>query len=69
MTIHVDNDSPPGSWAEEMARMPWKYSQQVKIDEALAAIRRAGFMFEANLFAQEINVLKAEIERLRGENR
>lgn len=69
MTIHVDNDSPPGSWAEEMARMPWKYSQQVKIDEALAAIRKAGFMFEANLFAQEINILKAEIEHARNASR
>jgi len=48
-----------------MDMMPWKYSQQVKIEEALASIRRAGFQIEANLFAQEINVLKTEIEALR----
>lgn len=61
----IDNDSPPGSWAQEMARMPWRYSQQVKIDECLAAIRKAGMPLEANLLAQEINTLKAEIEHLR----
>jgi hypothetical protein len=61
----VDNESPPGSWKDEMERMPWRYSQQVKIEEALAIIRRAGFMFEANVLAQEINVLKAELEALR----
>lgn len=61
----IDDQSPPGSWQREMDMMPWKYSQQVKIEEALASIRRAGFQIEANLLAQEINVLKAEIEALR----
>jgi hypothetical protein len=65
----IDNDSPPGSWRDEMQRMPWKYSQQTKIEEALATLRRSGFALEANLFAQEINVLKAEVEHLRGENK
>lgn len=65
----VDNESPPGSWRDEMARMPWKYSQQVKVEEALASIRRAGFVLEANLLAQEISVLKAELEALRGNGR
>ena len=64
----VDNDSPPGSWRDEMERMPWKYSQQVKIEEALATLRKSGFTLEANLFAQEINVLKAELESLRNKN-
>ena len=67
--MSVDNDSPPGSWRDEMQRMPWKYSQQTKIEEALATLRRSGFALEANLFAQEINVLKAEVEHLRGENK
>jgi hypothetical protein len=49
--------------------MPWKYSQQTKIEEALATLRRSGFALEANLFAQEINVLRAEIEHLRGEKK
>jgi len=65
----IDDKSPPGSWATEMERMPWKYSQQVKVEEALASIRRAGFVLEANLLAQEINVLKAELEALRGNGR
>lgn len=61
----IDDVSPPGSWRDEMARMPWRYSQQVKVEQALAEIRRAGFVNEAILLAQEITVLKAEIEALR----
>jgi len=61
----IDNKSPPGSWKTEMERMPWRYSQQTKIDEALASIRKSGMALEANLLAQEINVLKAELEHLR----
>jgi len=67
MTI-IDDESPPGSWQREIELQPWKYSQQAKIDEALAAIRRAGYQLEANLLAQEISVLKAEIEYLRKRN-
>lgn len=62
----IDKDSPPGAWAEEMARMPWRYSQQVKVDEALAAMRRVGLQLEANVLAQELNVLRAELAHLRG---
>lgn len=62
----IDKDSPPGAWAEEMARMPWRYSQQVKVDEALAAMRRAGLQLEAQVLAQELNVLRAELAHLRG---
>lgn len=61
----IDNDSPPGAWAEEIARMPWRYSQQVKVDEALAAVRRAGLQLEAQVLAQELSVLRAELEHLR----
>ena len=64
----IDNVSPPGSWQREMEMMPWKYSQQAKIDEALASIRKSGMALEANLLAQEINVLKAEVEHLRNEH-
>lgn len=63
----IDNDSPPGAWRDEMARMPWRYSQQVKVDEALAAVRRAGLQLEAQVLAQELSVLRAELVRLRGE--
>lgn len=61
----IDNESPPGAWRDEMARMPWRYSQQVRIEQALAEIRRNGFVNEANALAQEISVLKAELEHLR----
>lgn len=63
--VTIDNKSPPGSWKAEMERMPWRYSQQTKVDEALAAIRKSGMALEANLLAQEINVLKAELAALR----
>jgi len=63
----IDNDSPPGAWRDEMARMPWRYSQQVKVDEALAAVRRAGLQLEAQVLAQELSVLRAELVWLRGE--
>lgn len=62
----IDNDSPPGAWRDEMARMPWRYSQQVKVDEALAAVRQAGLQLEAQVLAQELSVLRAELVRLRG---
>lgn len=65
----IDDISPPGSWKTEMERMPWKHSQQAKVEEALASIRRAGLQLEANLLAQEISVLKAELEALRGNRR
>jgi hypothetical protein len=63
--MSVDDISPPGAWKDELDRMPWRYSQQVRIDNALAALRQSGFQTEASLLAQEISVLKAEIEHLR----
>jgi hypothetical protein len=62
----VDNESPPGSWKDEMERMPWKYSQNQKVDWALAELRIRGLWTEATVLANEINVLKAELEALRG---
>lgn len=61
----VDNESPPGSWRDEMERMPWKYSQNQKVDWALAELRIRGLWTEATVLANEINVLKAELESLR----
>ena len=58
----IDNESPPGSWRDEIERMPWKYSQNEKVDWALAAMRMRGMWTEASILAQEINVLKAELE-------
>ena len=62
----VDNESPPGSWKDEMERMPWKYSQNQKVDWALAELRIRGLWTEATVLANEINVLKVELEALRG---
>ena len=67
----LDTVSPPGAWKNEMERMPWKYSQQVKVEKALAAIRNAGLQLEAHTLAMEIATLKNELESLRnrGNNR
>lgn len=61
----IDNVSPAGAWKSEMERMPWKYSQQAKVEQALASIRSAGFQLEANILALEITTLKSELELLR----
>lgn len=61
----IDSVSPAGAWKTEMERMPWKYSQQVKVEQALASIRSAGFQLEANILAMEITTLKSELELLR----
>lgn len=61
----VDNISPAGAWKSEMERMPWKFSQQAKVEQALASIRSAGLQLEANVLALEISTLKSELELLR----
>ena len=61
----IDNISPAGAWKTEMERRPWKHSQQVKVDQALASIRSAGLQLEANILALEITTLKRELELLR----
>jgi hypothetical protein len=52
-----------------MARTPWRYSQQTKVNEALASIRQAGLALEANVLALELTTLKNELEALRGQKR
>lgn len=64
--MSVDKDSPPGAWAQELERMPWRHSPQIKIEEALALMRRSGLQLEANLLALELTALRAEVERLKG---
>ena len=61
----IDNESPPGAWRDEMARMPWKYSQQAKVEQALAAVRQAGLVVEATVLALEIKTLKDELKSVR----
>lgn len=63
----IDKVSPPGAWKSEIERMPWKYSQQTKVDHALAAIRAAGLVLEANVLALEITTLKSELELRRND--
>jgi hypothetical protein len=67
--MSVDDQSPPGAWRDEMARTPWRYSQQTKVNEALASIRQAGLALEANVLALELTTLKNELEALRGQKR
>jgi hypothetical protein len=62
----IDDQSPPGAWKSELERMPWKYSQQMKVDQALASIRNAGLQYEAHVLAMEIATLKSELEAFRG---
>ena len=64
----VDNQSPPGAWADELKAAPWGYGQERdwRIDNALASIRMRGLWTEASTLANEINALKAEIARLQG---
>ena len=61
----IDNVSPAGAWKSEMERMPWKFSQQAKVEQALASIRSAGLQLEANILAMEITTLKSELELIR----
>lgn len=63
----VDKDSPPGSWRDEIDRMPWKYgdSKTHTLNNCLAQIRFRGLWAEANYLAQEITALRAEIANLR----
>ena len=62
----IDNQSPPGSWKEELDRAPWAYGQHQDkgMAFALAKIRQAGLWHEAALLHQRIVSLEAEIERM-----
>ncbi|NBS71743.1 hypothetical protein EBT31_22940, partial [bacterium] len=62
----IDDISPPGSWQREIELQPWKYKQEQKVGWALSEMRLRGMFKEADILAQEISVLKAELERLRG---
>lgn len=58
-----DNESPPGSWKNELSAAPWGYgqNQNQKVRDALAAIRQRGAWAEASVLETEITTLKAEI--------
>lgn len=63
----VDNESPPGSWANEMKAAPWGYgqSQAKNVETALNNVRKAGLWEEAKILALEIKTLQMEVEDLR----
>lgn len=65
----IDNESPPGSWKNEMDRAPWAFGQKRKIayTDAIALIRLRGMGEEADAVASEIYRLNDEIGRLRKE--
>jgi hypothetical protein len=67
----IDNQSPPGSWKNELKAAPWGYgqSQDKKVQFALAEVRAHGMWPEAAVLEQEIITLKAELELLRNERR
>ncbi len=56
----IDNESPPGAWANELKAAPWGYGQQrnLTIEQALANIRMRGLWHEAAILANEINQLR-----------
>ena len=71
MSVTYDDKSPPGSWKNEMSAAPWGYgqTQQQQIERALENIRRAGLFAEATVISLELNILKTEVELLRGYKR
>lgn len=64
--VTIDKTSPPGSWKTEMERMPWRFGDDhmKTVNAALAELRLHGYSTQANLLAQEISSLRAEISRL-----
>lgn len=71
MSVTYDNESPPGSWKEEMSAAPWGYgqTQQKQVEQALNNIRRAGLFNEATVISLELTTLRNELEALRGDRR
>jgi len=59
--VIVDKESPPGSWAREMEKIPWGYGQKQSetIDEVIQSLRRKGMDREADIITREIAILKA----------
>lgn len=70
-TVTIDNQSPPGSWKDEMSAAPWGYgqSQQTLVERSLQNIRRAGLSNEATVLSLELLTLRNELEYARGPKR
>jgi len=63
----IDNDSPPGAWAEELRRAPWGYGQglEPQVQMALTEIRARGLFIEAGVLEQRIISLETQLADLR----
>ena len=59
----IDDESPPGSWQEEMSRMPWKWGQHPSIppNEALARLQARNLLVEYTALSDEIRRLQADL--------
>lgn len=59
----IDDKSPPGSWQEEMNRMPWKWGQHPSIppNEALARLQARNLYVEYTALSDEIRRLQADL--------
>lgn len=59
----IDDESPPGSWQEEMNRMPWKWSQHSSIPhtEALARLQARNLYVEYTSLRDEIDRLRSDL--------
>jgi hypothetical protein len=60
----VDNQSPPGAWADEIRAAPWRFKPLPSTHELLARVRAAGLTHEANELAREIEALRAQVQYL-----
>ena len=61
----IDDQSPPGSWAREMAKAPWGYGQKKPdtVDEILVMLRQRGMEREADILRREFMRLQIEAKR------
>jgi hypothetical protein len=60
----IDDQSPPGAWADEIKAAPWRFKIVPNLNDALARIRAAGLGAEADLIGQELLSLRAQIHHL-----
>ena len=65
----IDNISEPGSWDKELKAAPWGYgqAQSQRVRNALAEIRARGLWNEAAVLEQEIQMLRRDLEDVRGQ--
>lgn len=61
----IDDQSPPGSWAREMAKAPWAFGQKKPdtVAEILVLLRQRGMEREADILWREFNRIQIEAKR------